>query len=450
MFIDSFKLDKFIMLTSSSKITQKLLNVLIMSTILKHFSSNGHETGHEQVEANAISSRINLNSNTNNNNNNRMRYGRSETSKNLPHDQLVQLTTASAFAPTPSSIEGQSRDSTYSTAYRINRDLTEVGREGKYQQGKLLDEEDKSLLEKFYKETKERDPFLGDSLDTETLWREREHEGTDDGLLDFEDDQMKENKGKLDHHHIEPIVQNHLDDGWTVDDDDVGDDDYSSDEKYHHYPHDEYHKPLNTHKKHYDDSHQANYSPHLKLLTSYNPVEESPHNNDANLPLAEHDAIVGATLFGEQKDARPKVKSKSAHQAIQLHDELMKPAPKDGKVRVRMYYHRAIHDDAKLFGTGPWKYWGHGWGVEYGFDPKSEFKNKDYYQKGYTIERAFGRDFCKDKKNCRQPDPDFFKNPHNVGKYSKKDHYMSSVGALNHDHPHMKPKHRVTRYKIIY
>lgn len=38
------------------------------------------------------------------------------------------------------------------------------------------------------------------------------------------------------------------------------------------------------------------------------------------------------------------------------------------KVRVKVYDHRAYHDPIQWYGRGPWKYFGHGYGIDYGYD----------------------------------------------------------------------------------
>lgn len=303
---------------------------------------------------------------------NTMRYASS--SDKIPNytspEQVFDLAETSSL---PSQVEP------YIGKYRISRSDAEAAHEGRF-----LDLEDRNLLDKFYRETKATDPFLDDSLSTDSLWDSawpQNSSGTS-ALLDL--------------HVDEPTGDNNHDAGWTID----------------------------SKLKLIDDKqvpkHQglaADYSPTHKLLTSYDPVDESivaaaGAQNNGN-------RIVGATLYGRGDDvSKPSVSSKSARDAIQLHDELLQKPPKDGTVRVRMYYHRAIHDDVNLYGNGPWKYWGHGWGVEFGYDPKKDSRNKSY-QKGYTIERAFGRDFCRDKLHCRKSDPNFFKDPRNVGTYSR-------------------------------
>lgn len=312
---------------------------------------------------------------------NKMRYATSEKSieNRIPTEQAVEYA-ASNLRSVEKPLQSEE-------SYRINRD---IHKNNKFHQGRLLDDEDESLLEEFYRETKDRDPFNGETLSTEDLWNENDSNSMNN-LLDFE-------LQKFDYSNDKIAVKNEPNDGWTIDADYVA--------------------PLDGAVKNNNEivstsSHLAHYSPTLRLLTTYNPLEESKI-----LENSSSGKIVGATLYGQDKTTMPKVNSKSAANAIKLHDELLKQPPRDGKVRVRMYYHRAIHDDARLYGNGPWKYWGHGWGVEFGYDPKKTDKN-DFYQKGYTIERAFGRDFCRDKLNCRQSDPDFFKDPKKVGHYSK-------------------------------
>ena len=258
--------------------------------------------------------------------------------------------------------------------YRINRDLTKMGNELN------LDAEDKSLLEKFYQETRHQDPFTDDSFSSQTLWDESKDQDLTNVLLD-----------------VNQVA--HADD-WTIDSTLI----------------EQAQKLTRLNYELGQDSPDrpnisASYSPTIKLLTQYNPIENSfrGSNNDVGQHrLKQQDRIVGATLFGRDEHSKPSLGSKSPVDAIKMHNELLEKPPKDGKVRVRMYFHKAIHDDIKLYGTGPWKYWGHGWGIEFGYDPRSNVNN-DFYQKGYTIERAFGRDFCRDQKKCRPPDPDFLK-----------------------------------------
>lgn len=255
----------------------------------------------------------------------------------------------------------------------------------KFHKGRLLDEEDERLLEKFYRETKDSDPF---------------HE-----VWDENNAKMKSNNSRTVFYDYRVKDQNRtlVNEGWTIEPDYLAANQTKQDN--------------HTKSSHPEDTVQpqsAKYSPTLKLLTSYIPTERI---NDGQM---EGGRITGATLFGQDQNRAPEVSSNSAIDAINLHDDMLRNPPRDGKVRVRMYYHRAIHDDDRLYGTGPWKYWGHGWGLEFGYDPTKKQDDKDkFYQKGYTIERAFGRDFCKDKTNCRQPDPEFFKDPKNVGVYSK-------------------------------
>lgn len=264
-----------------------------------------------------------------------------------------------------------------------------IGREDSYRfrvnqlrgKEKFLDDEDKSLLEKFYRETKERDPFIRESLNTQDLWNEQDSNSMN-SLIDLKEPKQGKTSAK-------EAAKVELSD-WTIEPD------YLVEAKG---------EFASTSDR------MAKYEPNLRLLTTYNPVEKTSGNGSGA-------KTVGATLFGQDQKTMPKVDSKSAVDAIKLHDELFKEPPRDGKVRVRMYYHWAIHDDARLYGNGPWKYWGHGWGVEFGYDPmKKDIDN--FYQRGYTIEKMFGRDFCKDKQNCRKPDPNFFKEPRKVGHYTR-------------------------------
>lgn len=347
---------------------------------------------------------------------NKMRYGQSgyngQRSPNLSTEQQVfELAEATRLFT--------NRASPSENMYKINRDSA------KFHEGKLLDEEDRSLLEKFYRETKQNDPFLGDSLSTESLWDELDNDKALDpksALLDTHQqvdkayDQVSKEAGKA----LGAISE------WTVDPEYLPAEKGFSNERPNFYNNN---VPTGGLK-----IIQASYSPTLRLLTSYDPIEDlkviteggptptGAHGITGALSHKTGDRIVGATLFGNDESSRPSVSSKSALDAVKLHDDLLKAPPRDGKVRVRMYYHRAIHDDARLYGNGPWKYWGHGWGLEFGFDPKSQASNNDFYQRGYTIERAFGRDFCKHRNNCRHPDPDFFKYPHKVGEYSEQQH----------------------------
>lgn len=312
---------------------------------------------------------------------NKMRYATSE--KSIENKQLSEQ----AMEYAASNIRSLEKPMQSGESYRINRD---IHKNDNFHEGTLLNEEDRNLLEEFYRETKDRDPFDGEALSTEDLWNEHDSNSIN-SLIDSESQKLSSNP--------ETVVKSELNNGWTIDAD--------------------YFVPLDGAMKENSEitstsNHLANYSPTLKLLTTYNPLRE-----EKILENSSRGRIVGATLYGQDETTMPKVNSKSATNAIKLHDELMKQPPRDGKVRVRMYYHRAIHDDARLYGNGPWKYWGHGWGVEFGYDPKKTDKN-DFYQKGYTIERAFGRDFCKDKINCRQSDPDFFRDPKKVGHYSRK------------------------------
>lgn len=317
---------------------------------------------------------------------NKMRYAKSEqTAEPQTAGQKMLLEDASAFDHT-----------SLVDPYKINRDNRATG---------SLDQEDRDLLEKFYRE---QDPFSS-KLSTSALWEEtRDQEMERLGALLDINPLVSQNQQ---HNEAQTSKHSELDSGWTIDP-----------EMSH-----QIDKLSSTNANHLVPSTSkaiASYSPTLKLLTTYNPLEkissirlddsvqEGPRSRRGN-------RIVGATLFGRDETSGLDVSSKSPADAVRLQEELFEAPPRDGKVRVRMYFHRAMHDDVKLYGTGPWKYWGHGWGIEFGYDPRSE-KKPDFYQRGYTIERAFGRDFCKDKSNCRKPDPKFFENPLKVGEYSRK------------------------------
>lgn len=349
-----------------------------------------------------------------------------------PVTNKMRYATDSAASPAAYSL-GQmlelsaSKSSSYyspgANSYRINRDSSSASRNKKTNKNYhhlMLDEEDKSLLAQFYRQTKERDPFLtinGGSLSTESLWDESGLNGLD-ALIDH-DEPPKTNSNSFQAHSGsgKPDHDDHPT-GWRKN-----------------YGYHDHQPPPSTTPTISDlrlpnlhgsrVNQPASYSPTLRLLTTYDPANESAvllqEPGQVQMGNLRGNRIVGATLYTNDKNTPPGVSSKSAHDAIKLHDELLREPPRDGKARVRMYYHRAIHDDKRLYGTGPWKYWGHGWGVEFGFDPKTEATDNSY-QKGYTIERAFGRDFCKDKSNCRKPDPNFFEDPRNAGAYSSEQH----------------------------
>lgn len=314
---------------------------------------------------------------------NQMRYATDEAgSSSLPLAHMLELAS-------PSSKQAIFRP--------YNRDQKRENE--KFHEGKFLDDEDKRLLDEFYRETKKSDPFLSDGLSIESLWDEEEKRtraGAKIGAIDGSSTTaMSNNFGG------EKSNSNE----WSYDESII---DGLNGKPY------EY----NLGPTASDTMHRANYSPAVELLTTFSPNQTNlgADSQQADL-LKTSNQIVGATLFGRDQHLRPSVSSKSASEAIKLHNDLLLKPPNDGKVRVRMYYHRAIHDDAKLYGSGPWKYWGHGWGLEYGYDPRQN--GRDFYQRGYTIERAFGRDFCKDNKNCRKSDPNFFRDPKTVGKYSE-------------------------------
>ncbi|XP_074603456.1 uncharacterized protein LOC141856992 [Brevipalpus obovatus] len=75
-----------------------------------------------------------------------------------------------------------------------------------------------------------------------------------------------------------------------------------------------------------------------------------------------------------------------------------------GHVRVKIYDHRAEHDDNKLWGTGPYKYKGYGYGLEYQYNEDGTYQR----ERGYGFLKMFGRDFCNDHNNCRPSDSKFF------------------------------------------
>lgn len=231
-----------------------------------------------------------------------------------------------------------------------------------------LDEEDRRLIAKFYEDSERGDHQLS-------------HQNSE-ALLDSDSVQDPSLSKE------QPVLSD-LDkqDGWTIDPQLI----------------------LNNVYPQTTSNSNSNFSPTMKLLTTYNPIRELEGAGNQ---------LAGATVTSKgDGNLRASLRSKSAADAVKMHDDMLRDPPRDGKVRVRMYYHRAIHDDARLYGTGPWKYWGHGYGVEFGYDPKDRGK-KNAYQRGYTIERAFGRDFCKNKEKCRKADPNFFKSLRDAGKYS--------------------------------
>ena len=80
--------------------------------------------------------------------------------------------------------------------------------------------------------------------------------------------------------------------------------------------------------------------------------------------------------------------------------------PIKSQVKVKMYDHRAEHDSKSLYGTGPWRYLGYGYGIEYQYQPNGQYQR----EKGYGFLKTFGRDFCKynNYKLCRLSNPKFF------------------------------------------
>lgn len=70
-----------------------------------------------------------------------------------------------------------------------------------------------------------------------------------------------------------------------------------------------------------------------------------------------------------------------------------------GRVKVRIFDHRAEHDPMSNYGTGPFRFRGYGWGINYEFEPDGRFQQ----EKGYGFVKIFARDFCKfkDRSKCR-------------------------------------------------
>lgn len=263
-----------------------------------------------------------------------------------------------------------------------------------------LDSEDKRLLDKFYRETRNENPFQGAlRANIEGLWNDHDYGRSLDALVDLsaQRDNEMDSQTKFEKKAIKQIGHN----DWTIDPQLLAMNHLAMPVSF-------FNSTLPSILT-ISSNKIASYSPVHRLLTSYDPIEEhvrAAMNTNQERGNREN-RVVGVTLYGKDQPMKPVLNSKSSEQAIKLHNELLEKPPRDGIARVRMYFHRAIHDDVKLYGTGPWKYWGHGWGVEFGFDPRNT-KHPNLYQKGYTIERAYGRDFCKDKKNCRPPDPHFF------------------------------------------
>lgn len=264
-----------------------------------------------------------------------------------------------------------------SNLYRINRHIKKVDNIVS------LDEEDKRLLNEFY-EKQHHEPLIDYAYTSQSLWDDDYDKQSDSTLLTASGQQKSSrlvtSKYGLEQQKVTSPKQVEKMSDWTFDEQFI----------------EQAEKLISPTENIFlkQPTKSANYAPSLRLLTIYNPLK----NNKIN----EQRQIV------EPKDQlESNLKLEPSRDAIGLHDELLDEPPRDGKVRVRMYFHRAIHDDINLYGNGPWKYWGHGWGVEFSYDPKKD-TSKDFHQRGYTIEKAFGRDFCKDQKNCRPPDPNFF------------------------------------------
>lgn len=76
-----------------------------------------------------------------------------------------------------------------------------------------------------------------------------------------------------------------------------------------------------------------------------------------------------------------------------------------GMVDVKIYDHRAYHDPKEEYGRGPWHYVGHGFGVNYQFQPDMSYQR----ERGYSYLHGYGRDMCADHPSrCRSSDPHFF------------------------------------------
>lgn len=103
---------------------------------------------------------------------------------------------------------------------------------------------------------------------------------------------------------------------------------------------------------------KAKYSPDIFLLTSYDPLANLSGNSSMNYNNKTTGSTVELNLSNAKNVTFHKV-LKSGSEAVKLHDDMMLESPNDGMVRVRMYFHQAIHDDPKQYGTGPWNYWGY-------------------------------------------------------------------------------------------
>lgn len=103
----------------------------------------------------------------------------------------------------------------------------------------------------------------------------------------------------------------------------------------------------------------------------------------------------------------------AALDALRVHDEMMREAPRDGKTRVRMYFHQASSSDtsannsdddtkkrAKLNDSNGsankaankerlLQFSSSGWGLEFGFDPREP--SGKHFARGYIIERGLNR-----------------------------------------------------------
>ncbi|KAG9510486.1 hypothetical protein GZH46_00971, partial [Fragariocoptes setiger] len=183
---------------------------------------------------------------------------------------------------------------------------------------------------------------------------------------------------------------------------------------------------------------EAAYAPPIRLLTEFDPFKApeqyEQQQQQVHVNSSDDEFIRGATGYVSKKDGKQSgepVASSSALTALKMHNDMLRKPPNDGMIRVRMYYHQAIHDDPRRYGHGPWKYWGHGWGVEYGIDPH---KRKEY-ERGYTIEKGFGRDFCaQPSSHCHRSH-----SPSHSAQFAIDQHALQSRGPIfiNSHHQHM-------------
>ena len=112
-----------------------------------------------------------------------------------------------------------------------------------------------------------------------------------------------------------------------------------------------------------------------------------------------------------------------------------------GRVRVKIYDHRAEHDPNNLYGTGPWKYKGYGYGIEYQYEPDGSYGR----EKGYGFMKAFGVDFCRYRKKsaCRSSDGSFFSEMVNPGE----PYWGHLSGDVLRDHLELQSQSKVVQWK---